>query len=169
MKQGFFEVLSNRPLTANVFEMTLRGDTSAITRPGQFVNIRLDGFYLRRPISVCDCENGILTLIVKIVGRGGNLLLDVGPTPEGTLPAETYELMRVYSIYEMIPETRRMTAIALRLSVSLSFIESLMEAALFFILLNNICAYLTNYKYTKYLLYWAFYVKNNNLSKTGDI
>lgn len=50
--------------------MTLAGDTSAITAPGQFVNIKLDGFFLRRPISVCDCVGENLTLIYKVVGRG---------------------------------------------------------------------------------------------------
>ena len=50
--------------------MTLSGDTSDITAPGQFVNIQLDGFFLRRPISVCDCENGTLRLIYKVVGKG---------------------------------------------------------------------------------------------------
>ena len=57
MKKVLFEIKSNRPLTENVFEMKLAGDTSDITRPGQFVNIKLDGYYLRRPISVCDCED----------------------------------------------------------------------------------------------------------------
>ena len=50
--------------------MTLSGDTADITAPGQFVNIKLDGLYLRRPISVCDCENGKLTLVYKVVGKG---------------------------------------------------------------------------------------------------
>ena len=50
--------------------MTLSGDTSSVTAPGQFVNIRLDGFFLRRPISVCDCESGTLRLIYKVVGNG---------------------------------------------------------------------------------------------------
>lgn len=70
MNQGIFEVLSNWALTANIFEMALRGDTSAITRPGQFVNIRLDGFYLRRPISVCDLNGDVLTIVYKVVGHG---------------------------------------------------------------------------------------------------
>ncbi len=70
MKQSVFEVLSNRPLTESVYEMRLRGDTSAITAPGQFVNIRLDGLYLRRPISVCDRTEGELTLVYKVVGKG---------------------------------------------------------------------------------------------------
>ena len=56
MKQSFFEIIENTPLTANVYRMRLRGDTSAITCSGQFVNIKLDGFYLRRPISVCNVE-----------------------------------------------------------------------------------------------------------------
>ena len=70
MKQSIFTITENLPLTESVFRLKLDGDTSAVTAPGQFVNIRLDGLFLRRPISVCDCENGILTLIVKIVGRG---------------------------------------------------------------------------------------------------
>lgn len=69
-KQGFFEIVSNAPLTENVFKMELSGDTSAITSPGQFVNIKLDGFYLRRPISVCDIDGDRLTLIYKVVGKG---------------------------------------------------------------------------------------------------
>lgn len=51
-------------------KMKLNGDTSAVTASGQFVNILLDGFYLRRPISVCDCEKDTLTIIYKIVGKG---------------------------------------------------------------------------------------------------
>lgn len=70
MKQGIFEIISNEPLTENVFKMTLCGDTTAITSPGQFVNIKLDGLYLRRPISVCDLDGEILTLIYKVVGKG---------------------------------------------------------------------------------------------------
>ena len=70
MKQSIFEIKENTALTASVYKMTLAGDTSAITAPGQFVNIKLDGFYLRRPISVCDCENGVLTLVYKVVGKG---------------------------------------------------------------------------------------------------
>ena len=70
MKQGIFEIKSNTALTANVYRMELAGDTSAITAPGQFVNIRLDGFYLRRPISVNDCVGDLLTIIYKVVGKG---------------------------------------------------------------------------------------------------
>ena len=70
MKQGIFEIVENLPLTENVYKMTLRGDTSAITAPGQFVNIKLDGLYLRRPISVCDLQGDWLTIIYKVVGKG---------------------------------------------------------------------------------------------------
>ncbi len=70
MKQTLFEILENIPLTDSVMLMKLRGDTSDITRPGQFVNIKLDSLFLRRPISVCDCEGDILTLIYKVVGKG---------------------------------------------------------------------------------------------------
>ncbi len=70
MKQGLFTILENVPLTSNVYRMVLQGDTSAITAPGQFVNIKLDGLYLRRPISVCDLEGDKLTIIYKVVGKG---------------------------------------------------------------------------------------------------
>lgn len=70
MKQSIFKILTNEALTSNVYRMTLSGDTSAITAPGQFVNIRLEGKFLRRPISVCDWEEGKLTLVYKVVGHG---------------------------------------------------------------------------------------------------
>jgi len=70
MKQSFFEIIENRPLTDSVMLMRLAGDTSDITAPGQFVNIKLEGLFLRRPISVCDCKEGVLTLIYKVVGKG---------------------------------------------------------------------------------------------------
>lgn len=70
MKQGIFQIIKNAPLTESVYEMTLRGDTSAITAPGQFVNILLDGLFLRRPISVCNVQGDQLTIIYKTVGKG---------------------------------------------------------------------------------------------------
>ena len=70
MKQGIFRITSNEKIARDIFKMTLSGDTSAITAPGQFVNIKLDGLFLRRPISVCDCVGDNLTLIYKAVGRG---------------------------------------------------------------------------------------------------
>ena len=70
MNQSIFTIQSNLPLTASVYRMVLSGDTSAITAPGQFVNIRLDGMFLRRPISVCDYDGETLTLIYKVVGKG---------------------------------------------------------------------------------------------------
>ena len=70
MKQTVFEIVTNRPLTESVYEMTLKGDTSAITRPGQFIELSLEGYFLRRPISVCNYEEGTLTLIYKVVGKG---------------------------------------------------------------------------------------------------
>ena len=69
MKNSVFTIIKNTNLTSNVYIMTLKGDTEGI-RCGQFVNIQLDGLFLRRPISVCDCEDDVLTLIYKVVGRG---------------------------------------------------------------------------------------------------
>ena len=70
MKQIIFKIVSNTPLTDSVCQMVLSGDTSAITTPGQFVNIRLDGLFLRRPISVCDWDADTLTIVYKVVGKG---------------------------------------------------------------------------------------------------
>ena len=70
MKQSIFTIKENRALTDLVWLMRLSGDTSDITAAGQFVNIQLDGLYLRRPISVFDCKEGELSIIYKIVGKG---------------------------------------------------------------------------------------------------
>ncbi|MGN0467784.1 MAG: dihydroorotate dehydrogenase electron transfer subunit [Acutalibacteraceae bacterium] len=69
MKQEIFSIISNRQIAEKTFEMVLAGNTEEI-KAGQFVNIRLDGFFLRRPISVCNLEEDRLTLIYKTVGRG---------------------------------------------------------------------------------------------------
>ena len=69
MKNSIFTITKNEKLTDNVFLMTLKGDTEGI-RCGQFVNIKIEGLYLRRPISVCDCEGDTLTIIYKVVGKG---------------------------------------------------------------------------------------------------
>ena len=78
MNQQNLTVLSNVPLTDTVFEMKLRGDMSVFSSPGQFVNIRLDGFYLRRPISVCDIEGDVLTILYKVVGHGTEAMSKLG-------------------------------------------------------------------------------------------
>ena len=70
MKQSIFKSLSNTPLTSTIYKMVLQGDTSAITAPGQFVNIQLSGRFLRRPISVCDYDGSTLTILYKVVGGG---------------------------------------------------------------------------------------------------
>ena len=70
MTQGIYKIISNRLLADKVYEMILEGDTSAISAPGQFINIKLDGFYLRRPISICDYNEKTITIIYKVVGHG---------------------------------------------------------------------------------------------------
>lgn len=70
MNKSLFTILKNEQLVPEIYRMVLSGDTSAITAPGQFVNIALDGFYLRRPISVCDWKEGELTILYKVVGQG---------------------------------------------------------------------------------------------------
>lgn len=70
MKQGFLKITENKLLVPTVCRMVLTGDTSAITCPGQFINLKLDGLYLRRPISVCDADDKTVTILYKIVGAG---------------------------------------------------------------------------------------------------
>ena len=74
MKQGFFEIIENTLVAPNVMRMRLRGDTADITAPGQFVNIALEGKFLRRPISVCDVVGDVLTIIYKVVGSGTEMM-----------------------------------------------------------------------------------------------
>ena len=86
MKSVIFEIKENRKIAKNTYECKLSGDVSDITAPGQFVNIKLDGFYLRRPISVCDAENDTLTLIYKAVGEGTEKMA-------GTEPGEKWDIL----------------------------------------------------------------------------
>ena len=81
MKQVIMKIENQKEIAKNVYLMKLSGDTSGITKPGQFVNIKLDGFYLRRPISVCDYEENSLTLIYKTVGNGTEQMAQL---PNGT-------------------------------------------------------------------------------------
>ena len=74
MKQSIFTIKENVALTSSVYKMTLVGDVSEITKPGQFVNIKLDGLFLRRPISVNDVVGNELTIIYKVVGKGTELM-----------------------------------------------------------------------------------------------
>ena len=81
--QSLFSIKETRRLTDSVFLSVLSGNTSSITSPGQFINIRIPGLFLRRPISICDCDHshGLVTIVYKCVGRGTELL--------STLPAGT--------------------------------------------------------------------------------
>ncbi len=79
MKQSIFTIISNEALTRDVFKMVLSGDTSHVTNCGQFVNIQLDGLFLRRPISVCDYDEKTLTIIYKVVGKGTEAMAAMAP------------------------------------------------------------------------------------------
>ena len=79
MKQSIFTILENKALTRDVFKMVLKGDTSAITASGQFVNIQLAGKFLRRPISVCDWDESTLTIVYKVVGHGTEAMAGMAP------------------------------------------------------------------------------------------
>lgn len=70
MKSEKFKILENKQIAKDVYKLVLEGNTSEITKPGQFVNIAISEFYLRRPISICDFEKNSLTLIYKVVGKG---------------------------------------------------------------------------------------------------
>jgi len=79
MDQQFCTILENKPLTDLVWKMRLQANTSAITAPGRFVNLKLDGLYLRRPISICDWDENSLTLIYKVVGTGTEQMTKLQP------------------------------------------------------------------------------------------
>ena len=73
MKDTVFTILENKKIAKNTYEMVLVGDTADI-KCGQFVNLKIDGFYLRRPISVCSTDGDKLTLIYKVVGEGTEVM-----------------------------------------------------------------------------------------------
>ncbi len=74
MTQGIYTVLSNIQLAPSVYRMELSGDTSSLTKSGQFINLKIDGLYLRRPISVCDYNDDTITVIYKVVGEGTDIM-----------------------------------------------------------------------------------------------
>ncbi len=69
-KQDIYRIIENTALTKDVYKMILEGDTQYITAPGQFINLKLEGKFLRRPISVCDYDDKTITIIYKVVGEG---------------------------------------------------------------------------------------------------
>lgn len=69
-KEDNYKILSNEKIAKDVYKMILEGDTQYITAPGQFINIKLNDKFLRRPISVCDCDDSTITIIYKVVGSG---------------------------------------------------------------------------------------------------
>ncbi len=86
MKQGIYTIGSNRALTADVWEMRLLGDTAPITAPGQFINIQMEGLFLRRPISVCHWDDEGVTIIYKVVGKGTAAM-------RGMVPGQTLDVL----------------------------------------------------------------------------
>ena len=79
VKDTVFELIKCEQIAKNTYLWRLGGDVSDVSAPGQFVNIKLSGFYLRRPISVCDAEDGVLTIIFKAVGSGTELMAKMQP------------------------------------------------------------------------------------------
>ncbi len=77
MTQGIYEIKSNIKLAPSIYKMELVGDTTALTRPGQFINIKIEGLYLRRPISVYDYSENIITIIYKAVGEGTEAMAEM--------------------------------------------------------------------------------------------
>lgn len=80
MNKGIYEIKSNINIANGIYKMIIEGDTSSLTKPGQFVNIAIDGLFLRRPISVCDWDESTITLIYKVVGKGTEKMSQYQPT-----------------------------------------------------------------------------------------
>lgn len=76
-KQNIYKILSNEPLTSTVYKMVLEGDTQYITASGQFINIKLNDKFLRRPISICDYDDQTITIIYKVVGSGTEYMAEL--------------------------------------------------------------------------------------------
>jgi dihydroorotate dehydrogenase electron transfer subunit len=86
MYQGIYTIKENKKIAKDVFKMIVEGDTSALTATGQFVNLKIDGLYLRRPISVCDYDDSTITLIYKVVGAGTEIM-------STKLPGENFDIL----------------------------------------------------------------------------
>ena len=82
MQQRVFTIAENAPVARDTYRLQLTGDTAAITAPGQFVDIRLAGYFLRRPVSVCSWSDGALTLYYKVAGAGTAQLSTLTPGTE---------------------------------------------------------------------------------------
>ena len=82
MQQRVFTIAENAPVARDTYRLQLTGDTAAITAPGQFVDIRLAGRFLRRPVSVCSWSDGALTLYYKVAGAGTAQLSTLAPGAE---------------------------------------------------------------------------------------
>ena len=79
MKQGIYTIRANEAIAPSVYRMILSGDTSPVSAPGQFVNLKIEGLYLRRPLSICDWDEETMTLIYKTVGQGTEALAAMRP------------------------------------------------------------------------------------------
>ena len=75
--KGIYEIKENKMIAKNTYKAVLLGNTECITSPGQFINIKLDGFFLRRPISVADYDEESITVIYKTVGKGTEKLSEM--------------------------------------------------------------------------------------------
>lgn len=76
-KQDIYIVKSNKCIAKNTYEMVLEGDASCLVKPGQFINIKIEGLFLRRPISVCDYSENEITIIYKVVGKGTDIMSEM--------------------------------------------------------------------------------------------
>ncbi len=79
MNEVRFTLTENARLAPNVYRLRLAGDASAITAPGQFLELSIPGFFLRRPLSVCDWEDGSVTILYRAVGDGTRALAEMKP------------------------------------------------------------------------------------------
>ena len=80
MQKRRYTILSNTPVAAGAYRLDLAADDPGFAPEGEFVDLSIPGFFLRRPLSICDCRPGYLTLVYKVVGQGTEALSDL---PEG--------------------------------------------------------------------------------------
>ncbi|MCQ2143447.1 MAG: dihydroorotate dehydrogenase electron transfer subunit [Bacteroidales bacterium] len=74
MEQRLFKIVANKEIAELTYRLDLEAVEPGFSFDGEFVNIKIDGFFLRRPISVCDSYPGGITLVYKVVGKGTEAL-----------------------------------------------------------------------------------------------
>ncbi|MCR5787205.1 MAG: dihydroorotate dehydrogenase electron transfer subunit [Acholeplasmatales bacterium] len=64
------KVLENKQINNDIYLIKLEGDTSEIKNSGEFAELKLDNYYLRRPLSIHDYDSKTVSFLYKVLGHG---------------------------------------------------------------------------------------------------